>query len=191
MSTLQHHQQPVPLLAPLLQQPTWEQQHPAVQTPPLTGANEPRSCVIFTRQMWQRTMPGGNVNPEPGVAHSSPSQSQSQDHNDSAVSANLSRRNSSNHSTRPPQQQQRRSPSPSRADSKTPLTPEETPPFIRSTRKRTAGIVEIENKELEDSTTTATTTPVHSRGSSGDSTAHVCICQPDPKIPRPRNGTSP
>ncbi|KAK5112137.1 hypothetical protein LTR62_004480 [Meristemomyces frigidus] len=122
-------------------------------------------------------MPDGNSS-EIGVSHPSQSQESPRGHNTN--SATSSRRPSSHTSTR----SRRRSPSPSRDDdSKTPLTPEESPPF-KLTRKRTAGIVELEDKELDETTST----PVHSRGSSNDSTAHVCICQPDPKIPRPRNG---
>ncbi|KAK4555694.1 slightly ste11-like protein [Recurvomyces mirabilis] len=149
--------------------PTPWEKHPAVQTP----STDDTRRIVFTRQLWQRTMPDGSSN-EPDVLNQSQSQDTVTEHNNSATPT---RRPSSNTSTR----SQRRSSSPSRG-SKTPLTPEESPPF-KSTRKRTAGIVEIEDKELDSSTTT----PVHSRGSSGDSTAHVCICQPDPKIPRPRN----
>ncbi|KAK5120262.1 hypothetical protein LTR85_006468 [Meristemomyces frigidus] len=109
-----------------------------------------------------------------GVLNKSRIQDSHGSHNSAA---GPSRRTSSTVSTR----SQRRSPSPSRG-SKTPLTPEESPPF-RTTRKRNAGAVEEEDKELDS----ASTTPAHTRASSGDSTAHVCICQPDPKIPRPRN----
>ncbi|KAF2169817.1 hypothetical protein M409DRAFT_64818 [Zasmidium cellare ATCC 36951] len=92
-----------------------------------------------------------------------------------------SRRTSSSASSR----SQRRSPSPEeRSGSKTPLTPEESPPFkSTATRKRDAGIVEAEDKEIDDSEAT----PTHARQDSGDSGIHVCICQPDPKIRRPRN----
>ncbi|KJX94883.1 hypothetical protein TI39_contig4153g00002 [Zymoseptoria brevis] len=75
----------------------------------------------------------------------------------------------------------RPSPTPSHDSNNTPLTPEESPPF-RTTRKRTTGIVEQEDKDLDSNEGT----PAHSRANSGDS-IHVCICQPDPKIPRPRN----
>ncbi|KAI7163169.1 hypothetical protein KC349_g1548 [Hortaea werneckii] len=109
------------------------------------------------------------------------SQSQIQDdhhcNHPSGGAAGPSRRTSSTVSTR----SRRRSHSLS-GGSKTPLTPEESPPS-KSTRKRNAGTVEEEDKELDS----ASTTPVHTRASSGDATAHVCICQPDPKIPRPRN----
>ncbi|KAK0943272.1 slightly ste11-like protein [Friedmanniomyces endolithicus] len=146
---------------------TWEHTIGQAQRPDDTGR------IIFTRQLWRRNMPDGN-NIEHGVLN----KSQSQDaHQGQHTSAPPSRRVSLNVTTR----SRRRSPSPSR-ESKTPLTPEESPPFTTS-RKRSASIVEIEDTALDS----ATTTPIHSRGSSGDSTLHVCICQPDPKIPRPRN----
>jgi len=142
-----------------------------VQTQP---ANEP-GRIIFTRQLWQRTMPDQS---EQAVLNKS--QSQTQDSRGSHHSAaGPSRRTSSTVSTR---SQQRRSPSPSHS-SKTPLTPEESPPF-RTTRKRNTCTLEDEDKELDS----AGTTSAHTRASSGDSIVHVCICQPDPKIPRPRNG---
>ena len=160
----------------------WSQYPAVVETDQLLAPPPPDDSgrIIFMRQLYQRTMPDGT-----GSEHTVSNKSLDEDshqvgegHNSSAGPS--SRRPSSNVSTR--SQQRRSSHSPSR-DSKTPLTPEESPPF-RSTRKRNAGIVEAEDKELDS----AGVTPVHSRGSSGDSTAHVCICQPDPKIPRPRNG---
>ncbi|KAI7238193.1 hypothetical protein KC330_g2720 [Hortaea werneckii] len=116
---------------------------------------------------------------EQNVLNKSPSRIQDDHHRNhpSGGAAGPSRRTSSTVSTR----SRRRSHSLS-GGSKTPLTPEESPPS-KSTRKRNAGTVEEEDKELDS----ASTTPVHTRASSGDSTAHVCICQPDPKIPRPRN----
>ncbi|KAK0282432.1 slightly ste11-like protein [Friedmanniomyces endolithicus] len=159
MSATQRSRPPLPQ--------TWEHTAGQAQRPDDTGR------IIFTRQLWRRNMPDGN-NIEQGVLN----KSQSQDaHESQKTSAPSSRRGSLNVTTR----SRRRSPSPSR-ESKTPLTPEESPPFTTS-RKRSASIVEIEDTALDS----ATTTPIHSRGSSGDSTLHVCICQPDPKIPRPRN----
>ncbi|EMC95394.1 hypothetical protein BAUCODRAFT_72427 [Baudoinia panamericana UAMH 10762] len=87
-----------------------------------------------------------------------------------------SRRTSSTVSTR----SQRRSPN-KPGGNKTPLTPEESPPF-KVAKKRTAGVIDGEDEASEDTSAT----PTHSRGSSGEAT-HVCICQPDPRIPRPRN----
>ncbi|KAK4548050.1 hypothetical protein LTR36_010770 [Oleoguttula mirabilis] len=151
---------------------------PSLPTPwvPLSAQTQPTNDsgrVIFTRQLWQRTMPDGPQSDQ-GVLNKSRTEGA---HRPDNSAAGPSRRTSSTVSTR----SQRRSPSPSRG-SKTPLTPEESPPF-RTTRKRNAGAVEDEDKELDS----ASTTPAHTRASSGDSTAHVCICQPDPKIPRPRN----
>ncbi|KAI6910326.1 hypothetical protein KC334_g3489 [Hortaea werneckii] len=116
---------------------------------------------------------------EQNVLNKSQSQIQDDHHRNhpSGGAAGPSRRTSSTVSTR----SRRRSHSLS-GGSKTPLTPEESPPS-KSTSKRNAGTVEEEDKELDS----ASTTPVHTCASSGDSTAHVCICQPDPKIPRPRN----
>ncbi|GAB7362534.1 hypothetical protein MBLNU230_g2852t2 [Neophaeotheca triangularis] len=88
-----------------------------------------------------------------------------------------SRRTSSTQSS---SRSHKHSPSPSRG-SKTPLTPEESPPFTQ-TRKRDASIVALEDKEIE-----SIGTPAHRTGDGEESTAQVCICQPDPKIPRPRN----
>ncbi|RMX83645.1 hypothetical protein D0869_05158 [Hortaea werneckii] len=145
-----------------------------VQTQPAT--NEQPGRIIFTRQLWQRTMPDHS---EQNVLNKSQSQIQDDHHRNHPRdrAAGPSRRTSSTVPTR----SRRRSQSLS-GGSKTPLTPEESPPS-KSTRKRNAGTVEEEDKELDS----ASTTPVHTRASSGDSTAHVCICQPDPKIPRPRN----
>lgn len=143
-----------------------------VQPPALPPAPEP-GRIIFTRQLWQRTMP------EDPSEHVVSTRSQSQGSLSAyQANTNISRRASSNVSTR----SLRSAPSPSES-SKAPLTPEESPPF-RPTRKRSANVVEEEDKAIESHETS----PVHTRASSGDSTAHVCICQPDPKIPRPRNG---
>lgn len=128
--------------------------------------------VIFTRHLWQRNMPDGNQS-EAVLNKSQSANSQASQNNVSHSSRRTSSISLRSH---------RRSPSPS-LGSKTPLTPEESPPS-RSTRKRSAGFVEQEDKALSS----ANTTPAHTRANSGESTAHVCICQPDPKIPRPRNG---
>jgi HMG box factor len=158
--------------SPLQQPIAW---HPSpnnyeqVQLPPLNESGR----VVFTRQLWQRTMPDENQS-EQGVSDKSHT-AIAQGRNNSTAS---SRRTSSSISLR----SRNRSPSPSRG-SKTPLTPEESPPF-QNTRKRSAGAVEQEDRSLSSSNTS----PAHTRANSGESTAHVCICQPDPKIPRPRNG---
>lgn len=146
-----------------------------VQPPPPPPAPEP-GCIIFTRKLWQRTMPEDSS--EHGVSTRSQSQGSLSAYH---ANTNINRRSSSNISTR----SLRSAPSPA-GSSKAPLTPEESPPS-RTTRKRSANIVEEESKEIDNQDVS----PVHTRASSGDSTAHVCICQPDPKIPRPRNGESP
>jgi len=167
-----------PLPPPLLHRPLNcippIQAHPPSAPAPPPVSEPPR--MIFTRQLWQRNMPEDSS--EQGVSTRSYSHgSVAALHNNNAIIKN-SRRTSSNVSTR----SLRRASSPS-GKSQTPLTPEESPPF-RSTRKRDASIVEEEDKGLESNETS----PVHTRASSGDSAAQVCICQPDPKIPRPRNG---
>ncbi|KAF9633821.1 hypothetical protein BFW01_g4715 [Lasiodiplodia theobromae] len=90
----------------------------------------------------------------------------------------------------------RRTASPSRAskqDDAGPPTPE-SPPF-RLTRKRAASLADKGDREEADVVDEITPTTTHSRmssggasvGSAGSPATHVCLCQPDPKIPRPRN----
>lgn len=144
--------------------------------PPQTQPANDSGHIIFTRQLWQRTMNQS----DPIVLNRSQAQETRGSHNSAT---NSSRRTSSSVSS---SRSQRRSPSPEeRSGSKTPLTPEESPPF-KTARKRDAGIVEAEDKEID----TSEATPTHARQGSGDSGIHVCICQPDPKIRRPRNGRS-
>lgn len=167
------HDLPLPLLPPHRQ---WNQPHQPVQT--LHSANAP-SHIVFTRQLWQRTMSGGSHPANDAVLN----QSQAQDTRGSShnITTGSSRRTSSSVSSR----SRRRSSSPSGRDpTKTPLTPEESPPFSRTTRKRTAGIVEAEDKDL----TLPNAYSAHPTCDGGE--VHVCICQPEPKIPRPRNGAS-
>jgi len=157
------------LLPPLHPPPNWI---PPIQVhPPLLPSTSEPGRIVFTRQLWQRTMP--EASSEHGVSTTSQSQGSLSAYQ---VNTNISRRTSSNVSTR----SLRSAPSPT-GSSRTPLTPEESPPS-RPTRKRGADIVEEEDKEIDIHEA------AHTRASSGDSTAHVCICQPDPKIPRPRNG---
>lgn len=73
----------------------------------------------------------------------------------------------------------------------TPPTPGSSP-HIPVTRKRAAetieGTLDEEEESVEDEITTN-----HARdisGGSRDSANSVCLCQPEPKIKRPRNGTS-
>lgn len=78
----------------------------------------------------------------------------------------------------------------SRTSKDGPPTPES--PQVRLTRKRAAETFEDTHEaNMVDADQQAS--PSHTRGSSGDSrdsTKSVCLCQPDPKIPRPRNGKS-
>ncbi|KAK7613967.1 hypothetical protein JOL62DRAFT_630824 [Phyllosticta paracitricarpa] len=84
------------------------------------------------------------------------------------------------------------SPSQSKEDDG-PLTPE-SPPF-RLTRKRAASLVdrteEMDTQEAGAAPVSGTHSRINSAGSlvssDGSTANHVCLCQPDPKIPRPRN----
>ncbi|KAF2717786.1 hypothetical protein K431DRAFT_349253 [Polychaeton citri CBS 116435] len=71
--------------------------------------------------------------------------------------------------------------------SKTPLTPDESPE-IPITRKRNVSEADIEPQQLDTVDSAVATSYDRGKGA-GDSTSavQVCICQPDPKIPRPRN----
>ncbi|ORY06240.1 hypothetical protein BCR34DRAFT_590673 [Clohesyomyces aquaticus] len=73
-------------------------------------------------------------------------------------------------------------------DSRGPMSSPQSPPMM--TRKRAASLNEQINRGVLDDTQS----PVDSRSSysapstaSGDLSGHVCLCQPEPKIPRPRN----
>ncbi|KAK6440982.1 slightly ste11-like protein [Oleoguttula sp. CCFEE 5521] len=158
------------VLPPVRRPSTWlppiQVQPPAAL--PIPAPDEGR--IVFTRQLWQRTMPE-----EPSEQAVS-TRSYSQGSLIHPINTSISRRASSSVSSR----SIRSASSPS--GSRTPLTPEESPPF-RSTRKRTASIAEREDKGLGSNEVT----PAHTRASSGDSASQVCLCQPDPKIPRPRN----
>ena len=61
---------------------------------------------------------------------------------------------------------------------------------VRSTRRRPSSLVEI--SEGEESASPTDEKPPASATStiavSPDFAGHVCLCQPEPKIPRPRNG---
>ncbi|KAK5175076.1 slightly ste11-like protein [Saxophila tyrrhenica] len=150
----------------------WQQPHDSFQAsrPPSDATGH----IVFTRQLWKRNM-FDESQTEPVVSNKSrtdvsqPSQA--------AAVPTPSRRSSSTVSLRP----RNHSPSPL-PGSTAPLTPEESPPF-KSTRKRSAGFVEQEDKALSS----AEVSPSHSRVNSGEQPTHVCICQPEPKVPRPRN----
>lgn len=161
MSAVQHPE-------PLLPAP-WDRQ--PVQTLPPNDFGH----IIFTRQLWQRNMPVSSPS-ERVVLNKSQGQNSNPSDN---TGLGPSKRTSSTISIR----SCRRSLSLHRG-AKTPLTPEESSPFC-TTRKRNAGIVDEEDEELES----ANSTPAHTPDNSGDLAIHVCICQPEPKIPRPRNGT--
>lgn len=141
-----------------------------MQTPLLPPDDTQR--IIFTRQLWQRTMPDGKQGAHVALdkSHTMTAAHLGQDNNSAST-----RRNSSLPS-------HPRSPSLS-AGSKSPTTPEESPSF-RFTAKRSVGIVGQEDKAIDSSETS----PAHTRNSSNESTVPVCICQPEPKPPRPRNG---
>lgn len=154
---------------PLLPLPSSWNRSPSIQTQ--QSAND-AGRIIFTRQLWQRTMPD-EIQSDQSVLNRSHSQDIQGIDN---TAASPSRRTSSVSS-----RSLRISPTASQG-SKAPLTPEESPPF-RVTRKRNTGIVEQEDQDLDR----AESGSAHSRTNS-DENIHVCICQPDPKIPRPRNG---
>lgn len=128
--------------------------------------------IIFTRQLWQRTMPD-EIQGDQSVSNRSHSQDTSNVHN---IAAGPVRRSSTVSS------RSLRNSSTASHGSKAPLTPEESPP-TRASRKRNTGVVEQEDVDLDR----VEAGSAHSRTNSDDNT-HVCICQPDPKIPRPRNG---
>ncbi|KXL43134.1 hypothetical protein M433DRAFT_162477 [Acidomyces richmondensis BFW] len=159
MSAIQHPE----LILPAL----WNE--PPVTTLP---ANEP-GRIIFTRQLWQRNMPATSPS-----EHIVSIRSQSKDPPQCDTTGQGARKRTSSaistHSCC-------RSASPSRG-LKTPLTPKEAPLFC-TTRKRNATIVDAEDAEVKSANSTAAQT----QDNSGELAIHVCICQPEPKIPRPRN----
>ncbi|KAI5235176.1 hypothetical protein E4T43_09459 [Aureobasidium subglaciale] len=118
--------------------------------------------IVFTRQLWERTMPSAE--------HGDLSTSSQGIANDGGVN---SRRVSTNISIAPQLQ-----PSPKTRLSDTPLTPEESPPF-RDQRKRSA--------EALDPDEVQGVSPSHTRDGSTESLVNFCLCQPEPKVPRPRN----
>lgn len=67
-------------------------------------------------------------------------------------------------------------------------SPVQTSP--RSHRKRIAPIEEsVHGEEYVDNSSPTDARSPQSTGS-GEQSPHVCLCQPEPKIPRPRNGES-
>lgn len=151
----------------------WQQHHnsfPAHHPPP-----DDTGRVVFTRQLWKRDM-SDKSQTDPGVLNNKSRTANVSQTGQAETSG--SRRSSSTVSLRP----RNHSPSPSRG-STAPLTPEESPPF-KSTRKRSIDVVEQEDKALSSTEVS----PAHSRANSGEQANHICVCPPDPKIPRPRNG---
>lgn len=123
--------------------------------------------IVFTRQLWERTMPATDTSDTSTGSHSV---SIGRDRTRKLPSVVPLPSHSHSHS--------RPSPTHSRV-SDTPLTPEESPPF-RSSRKRSADT--LDQDEAFD------ISPSHTRDNSGDSSISFCLCQPEPKVPRPRNG---
>lgn len=120
--------------------------------------------IVFTRQLWERTMPSAEHN---DLSTSSQGIASDGSVNSRRVSANIAIAS----------QSQQHSPKSRLSD--TPLTPEESPPF-REHQKRSADA--LEQDELQD------VSPSHTRDGSTESLVNFCLCQPEPKVPRPRNG---
>lgn len=83
------------------------------------------------------------------------------------------------------------SPIPARRSKASDEVTTEEPTFVRRpTRKRAASLVYIEEdkpKSDNDPTYQRSSNSAPSTGS-GEFSGHICLCQPEPKIPRPRNG---
>jgi hypothetical protein len=60
----------------------------------------------------------------------------------------------------------------------------------RTTRKRLSSLVEVAEPEESGSPVEERPLPSATSAGSPDFSGHVCLCQPEPKIPRPRNGES-
>ncbi|KAF2497870.1 hypothetical protein BU16DRAFT_327412 [Lophium mytilinum] len=83
------------------------------------------------------------------------------------------------------------SPSPARHSKGTPPPSPKTSP-TRITRKRAASLLDtVNNKARPEEQQQSPPTPRESNGlpsvTPGEFAGHVCLCQPEPKIPRPRN----
>ena len=59
-------------------------------------------------------------------------------------------------------------------------------PSARLNRKRATSLEIIEGSNSPEISELSITSP---KSDPASSESHVCVCQPDPKIPRPRNGT--
>jgi hypothetical protein len=60
----------------------------------------------------------------------------------------------------------------------------------RTTRKRLSSLVEVAEPEESGSPVEERPPPSATSAETPDFSGHVCLCQPEPKIPRPRNGKS-
>ena len=60
----------------------------------------------------------------------------------------------------------------------------------RNTRKRLSSLVEVAEREDSGSPVEERPPPSATSAGSPEFSGHVCLCQPEPKIPRPRNGES-
>lgn len=130
-------------------------------------------AVCFTRQLWQRTMP----NDVEGASATGLYRRQRVSIGSSVASKATAR---PAHRQSLPIAGIRAYIPPLQAHlSDTPLTPEESPP-LASTRKRSADQVEGEDENPSPTIS----------GDGSDGSFQPCLCQPDPKVPRPRNGKS-
>jgi len=129
-----------------------------------SAPDQPQIC--YTRQLWQRTMPVDADDID------SPSLYRGQR---VSIGSNISRKDFATTSPSVTQQSHLSPHQPRSSD--TPLTPEESPPF-KNAQKRSLDQIDEDEEQ---------TTPSHSRESS-ESSFQPCLCQPEPKVPRPRNG---
>lgn len=132
--------------------------------------------VVFTRQLWQRNMQVGIDNTPQLIPIGIASNNNTTQHDGLRASTDTRRTSSISVDS-----QQRTSPTPSQ-EPDTPLTPEELAPYRNAGRKRSA---EDDDNDRGDNV------PSHSRDSSGGSFFQLCLCQPEAKVPRPRNGGLP
>jgi hypothetical protein len=119
--------------------------------------DQPR--IVFTRQLWQRTMPldsgRRSSNQDPRVSVDSDFQTGEIDDSVFDTGSPTTYRSLGN-----------------------PLTPEESPPFQTVQKRHLDQVIEDQRES---------STPSHSRESSDGSNFQPCLCQPGPKVPRPRN----
>jgi hypothetical protein len=147
-----------------------------VQTVLLHGSSrEDKGSIIFTRQLRpRRNMPARDQS-EQAVLGKPNTIASNVFHNNDVGS---SRAKSPIRTTHADSRVRSRS-----SNSPTPLTPEQSPPSQRI-RKRSSGAA----SQVDRDTDSGERSPAQSTTSSGKTPVHICYCQPDPKIPRPRNG---